>query len=279
MKIKKILITGSTGFLGFQILEFLLEKGFHVTDLIRKKNKKLNLLKKKYKKNYNSVLTHGDFEKKIRRNKYKFFIHLATFYKNKYNKNEVLDVIESNINFPLKILKKINKKELTFVNFGSMMEYKGNLISPKNLYATSKIFFEQSSELLNITNQFNIKLPETFSLYDTRKKIIPEIINSIKKRGTFKIIGKNLTLNFVTIENIYDVINQILNKKIKPGTYIIQNKKSTNILSLLKKLKQSYKNNIKYIVKKNKPKKITLNYLKYNFNVYKKLNNYLNENS
>lgn len=279
MKVEKILITGSSGFLGYQILEFLLKKGFYVTDLIRKNNQKLNLLRRKYKKNYNSVLIDKGFEKKIYSNKYKFLIHLATFYKSKYDKDEIHNVIESNINFPIKILKNINKKELTFINFGSMMEYNGNLKSPKNIYATSKIFFEQSSEFFNIKNQFNIKIPETFSLYDTRKKIIPALIDSIKRRKTFKIIGKNLTLNFVTIENIYDVIDQIINKKIKPGNYVIQNKSSTNIPNLLKKLKKSYKNNIKYIVKKHEPKKIILNYLKYNFNVYKKLNNYLNEKS
>ena len=64
MKVEKILITGSTGFLGYQILEFLLKKGFYVTDLIRKNNQKLNLLRRKYKKNYNSVLIDKGYEKK-----------------------------------------------------------------------------------------------------------------------------------------------------------------------------------------------------------------------
>ena len=279
MKIKKILITGSTGFLGYQILEFLLKKGFHVTDLIRNKNKKLNLLKQKYKKNYNSILINKNFEKKMKGKKYEFFIHLATFYKKKYYKYEIFDLIESNINFPIKILKNIDLKKLTFVNFGSMMEYNGNLRSPKNIYATSKIFFEQSSELFQIKNQFNIKISETFSLYDTRKKIIPELIKSIKKRRVFNLIGKNLVLNFITIEIIFDVINKILNKKIKPGSYVLQNKKFTNISNLLKKLKDSKICNFRYTIKKNRQKNLSLKFLNYNFDVYKKLKNYLNENS
>lgn len=279
MKIKKILITGSTGFLGYQILEFLLKKGFHVTDLIRNKNKKLNLLKQKYKKNYNSILINKNFEKKMKGKKYELFIHLATFYKKKYDKFEISNLIESNINFPIKILKNIDLKKLTFVNFGSMMEYSGNLRSPKNIYATSKIFFEQSSELFQIKNQFNIKISETFSLYDTRKKIIPELIKSIKKRRVFNLIGKNLVLNFITIEIIFDVINKILNKKIKPGSYVLQNKKFTNISNLLKKLKNSKIYNFRYTIKKNRQKNLSLKFLNYNFDVYKKLKNYLNENS
>ena len=279
MKIKKILITGSTGFLGYQILEFLLKKGFHVTDLIRNKNKKLNLLKQKYKKNYNSILINKNFEKKMKGKKYELFIHLATFYKKKYDKFEISNLIESNINFPIKILKNIDLKKLTFVNFGSMMEYSGNLRSPKNIYATSKIFFEQSSELFQIKNQFNIKISETFSLYDTRKKIIPELIKSIKKRRVFNLVGKNLVLNFITIEIIFDVIDKILNKKIKPGSYVLQNKKFTNISNLLKKLKDSKICNFRYTIKKNRQKNLSLNFLNYNFDVYKKLKNYLNENS
>lgn len=279
MKIKKILITGSTGFLGYQILEFLLENGFHVTDLIRNKNKKLDLLKRNYKKNYNSILIDKNFEKRMKGKKYEFFIHLATFYKKKYYKYEICDLIESNINFPLKILKNINLKKLTFVNFGSFMEYNGNLRSPKNIYATSKIFFEQSSELFQIKKQYNIKISETFSLNDTRKKIIPELIKSIKKRKVFNLIGKNLVLNFITIEIIFDVINKILNKKIKPGSYILQNKKFTNILNLVKKLKKSNLYDLRYTIKKNRQKNLSLKFLNYNFDVYKKLKNYLNENS
>lgn len=279
MKTKKILITGSTGFLGFQILEFLLKKGYSVTDLIRKKNKKLNALKKLYNKNYNSILINKNFEKKIKREKFKLLVHLATFYKRKYYKNEIANIVESNINFPLKILNNINTRELTFINFGSMMEYRNNIKSPKNLYATSKIFFEQSSDLFNIKKQFNLKIFETFSLQDTRKKIIPELLKKINKRDVFKINDKKLTLNFVTIENICDAINQIINNKIKPGTYVLRNKKMTNIPKLLRKLKRFDKNRVKYTIKNNKHKKISLKFLNYNFDVYKKLESYLSGNT
>ena len=49
---KKILITGSTGFIGSNIINYLLKKNFYIYDLLRvknQKNTKINKLKKNKK--------------------------------------------------------------------------------------------------------------------------------------------------------------------------------------------------------------------------------------
>lgn len=63
MKRKKILINGTTGFIGSRMLEFLLKNKFDVTEIIRKDNKSFKILKKKYKSNYQSIKIKNDFKK------------------------------------------------------------------------------------------------------------------------------------------------------------------------------------------------------------------------
>ena len=53
---KKILITGSTGFIGSNILGLLLKKNIHIYDVLRDKNKKnKNINKLKNNKNYHPI--------------------------------------------------------------------------------------------------------------------------------------------------------------------------------------------------------------------------------
>ena len=47
MKKNNILISGTSGFLGGEFLKSSLKKNFKITDILRKKNEKLNCLKKK----------------------------------------------------------------------------------------------------------------------------------------------------------------------------------------------------------------------------------------
>ena len=183
MKLKKILLTGTTGFIGSYILQLLLNQNYLVTDIIRKKNHQLVKLKKKYKKNYSSI-KFTEIEK-IKNKKFDFFIHMATYYKSKYDINEIDNLIESNILFPLKILRLLKSKNLNFINFGSMMEFTNKTRNPQNMYASSKILFEEISKNFSIKKNYNLKIFETYDLKDNRPKIIPKLIQSYKRNKKF----------------------------------------------------------------------------------------------
>ena len=69
---KKILITGSSGFIGYIFLKDALNKKYYVVDILRtknKKNKKLLRLKKLFPKSYKSIFfsKKSDIEKKIKK--------------------------------------------------------------------------------------------------------------------------------------------------------------------------------------------------------------------
>ena len=243
----KILLSGSTGFIGNRVLTFLLQEGYYVTDLIRSDNANIKSLRLKYKKNYKSIILKNEKSLlQLKKKKFYCFINLATFYKRQYTCNDLLELNQSNIIFPLKILLNLNRNNIKFINFGTMQEYYFKKRNPINAYAASKVFFEELSSIIGIKKQYNIKLYETFDQDDNRDKIIPTLINAYKKNKKIYINNTNLKLNFITINNICNVLDKILNNKIKPGSYLIKNNKFIKIVSLIKKLNSKLNKKIKF---------------------------------
>lgn len=267
---KKILITGTTGFLGSRILVQLLLKKYFVTDLIRTDNSSLKKLRKKYS-NYNTIFIDKKkkYLEKIKDKKFSCFIHLATLYKKKFDILEINNLLYSNCIFPYEVIKVIIPNLKKIINFGSYMEYQNNIRNPQNIYAASKIFFEETLNLINNRIKiYNIKLHETFDFTDSREKILPTLIHCFKKNKKFELQNKKIALNFVSIKNIFDTIKEILNNKITPGTYFLKNNKDLKIYDFIKKINLKLNKKIKFKVRKvSLKKKLTPYILKKNYNI------------
>ena len=258
---KKILITGSTGFIGSHIKEYLLEKNYLVIDILRKKNKKK--IKKKYK-NYKPIFYNNiyDLEKKIKKIQYNIIINCATFYSKNYDCKTVLELIKTNILFSTLIIIGNQKNLKKIINFDTMMQHSINEnFNPMNIYAITKFAHKNISKFIISKNKnikfYNFKLYETFGLNDKRKKLIPSIIKNYKKNKFTNIISNNLEMNFTNINNIIQIIEKILNKNLyTPKEYILKNYKSVNIRELINECNQKLKKKIK--VKYLSSKKINL---------------------
>ena len=111
MKIKTILLTGTSGFIGKIFLKFILTKKYKVIDILRSKNRNnrsLNHLRKKYKNSYKSIFfkNENEISKKLIKKKIDFFINFATLYKNDHSHNEISKGERSFFNKVAKLLKK-----------------------------------------------------------------------------------------------------------------------------------------------------------------------------
>ena len=258
---QKILITGSTGFVGSNILNLLLKKNVYIYDVLRnknKENKKIRDLKKN--KNYSPIFykKFNDLERELKKIKIDIVINCATYYTGKNDIKNIENLVQTNIIFCSVILESLKNKIKKFINFGSIMEYShGNQFSPKNFYAITKYTFQKIEEFykLNYKNIkfYDLKLYETYGDNDVRKKIIPTIIKSYSKNKSVKIVSKNLIMNFVHIESLVKVIYMIIFNKIKEGEYCLKNNKFIKIQKLIntlnKKLKKKIK--VKYLSSKN----------------------------
>ena len=255
MSKKTLLITGTSGFIGYNFLKYILTKNYYIIDILREKNKKnpkLKKLKKKYPKNYKSVFfsNNRQLERKVKKLKINYFINFATLYKNNHEYDDIFDFVKSNILFPTLIYELISEKADKIINFGSMMQHSSSekLVS-KNLYSATKNAFEMISNFYGSRNKktkfYNLKLFETFGSNDKRKKLIPTIINNYKKKKSTTIISKNLELNIIHVDDVIKAIKIILNNNISPGTYCLKNNKNIKISKLIENFNANLKRKIK----------------------------------
>ena len=249
----KILITGSTGFIGSNIINLLLKKNVYIYDVLRnknKKNKKIRELKKN--KNYLPIFYRkfDELEKKLNKIKIDTVINCAVHYTSKNDVKNIENLVRTNIIFCSIILEVLKNKIKKFINFGSMMEYsEGNYFSPKNFYAITKYSFQKIEEFYKLNYKsikfYNLKLYETYGDKDERNKIIPTIIKNYSQNKKIKVVSKNLKMNFVHIESLMRVIYMIIFNKIKEGEYCVKNNKFTKIQKLLNSLNIKLKKKIK----------------------------------
>jgi len=273
LKKSKILITGSTGFIGSSILYFLKKKNFQIYAIL-KNNKKRNI--KSYK-NYHLILYKdlSELEEKLKDHKFDVLINCATIYSKEDDAKTLLNMIEANISFFSIILKHTIKDIDLIINFGSMMEHLRNKNkSYMNFYSITKSTMEN---IINFfiykkkTKFFNIKLFETFGENDQRKKIIPTIIKNYNLNKTTKIYPANLKLNFVNISSVIRIIENILLKKnLNAGNYCLRNLKFVSIKSLIFSLNKKLSKKIKIRFLGNKRKLNYKNKHEYIKNIYTK---------
>jgi len=262
LKNKTLLLTGTSGFIGYKFLSFALSHNFLVIDILRIKNKNninIKKLKKTFPSKYKSIFfsNNRELSKKLKNVKADCFINFATLYSGSHSHNQISDFIESNILFPTLIYDLIYKKTKKVINFGSMMQhYKNKTLTSKNLYAATKNAFEMIAnyytEINKETKSYNIKFYESFGDNDKRLKIIPSIIRNYKKNKITKILSKKLSLNIIHTDDIINSIMILLNNNIKSGSYCIKNTYNIKIYRLInllnkkldKKIKVKYENKI-----------------------------------
>ncbi|MDC3049289.1 NAD(P)-dependent oxidoreductase [bacterium] len=233
----KILLTGSSGFIGSNILNSFSEKyKFYV--IVRKKIPKKKLIKKNIKFIY--FKTYESLNSKLKKIKVDIVIHCATHYTKTHRFSDIKKFCNSNLLFGNIILENLNSMKVRkFINFSTVWEdgnaQKNNTL---NLYAAYKKSF---SVILNFYKKdfkkvkfYELMISDTFGKNDQRKKIINTLKINYRKKKTTNIISKNLYINLLNILDIVSAINLILRKLIIPKKYLLKNKVDTKIFDLIK---------------------------------------------
>ena len=180
----KVLITGSTGFIGSNIYECLYpDNKIYLID-----RKKLNLKKKLNIIKYNSF---NDLNKKLRKVKVDVVIHCATHYVKKQSYKDIFNLCNANILLGNILLENLSKMKVkNFINFSTVWEdYNGIKGNNYNLYSAYKKFLNLVDYYKKIKPKikfYEIMLSDTFGKNDKRNKIV----NLLKK--IIKIILKQI---------------------------------------------------------------------------------------
>ena len=232
---KKILLTGSTGFIGSELLKNL-SKNYKIYVTLRKKTKK-NFIHKNIIKIYFSSFQ--NLNDKIKKLKINTVIHCATHYVKKHDFKDIKKLSDSNILFGNIILENLEKMGVkTFINFSTVWEnFNGKKDNYYNLYSAYKSSFKNIinfyKKKFGKTKFINLVISDTFGENDKRKKIINLLKINYKKRVITKLISKNLYMNLLNVIDINNAIRLILKKNYKSGTYLLKNESDFKVSDII----------------------------------------------
>jgi len=209
---KKILVTGATGFLGSKIVKKLVDEGYNVVALVRKKSK----LKRIQDITGNFELFYVD-EKLSNLNElfgsYKIhtIIHTAT----EYGRNSLTSVVlMSNLIFPIRLIENGLDYGLKFFlnsdTFFGKSEYQDS--NYMNQYTTSKKYF--LNYLLSKREELkvvNLRLEHIFGEFDSDSKFVTDVMHKLLKSENEILLTDGMqTRDFVYVEDVVDAYFKVL---------------------------------------------------------------------
>jgi CDP-paratose synthetase len=205
MEMKRILLTGGTGYLGSKILQRLIENGNNVLLLKRSFSNPVRI--KQYITNivsYDSDLI--PLEGIFRENTIDTIVHCATNYGR--GENDPLHVIEANLLLPLKLLELGKKYHIkSFINTDTILDKR------INYYSLSK---KQFKDWLFVYKQdftcINVSLEHFYGPGDDETKFVTYIIhNLLKNVDKIDLTKGEQKRDFIYIDDVVDAFVKIIN--------------------------------------------------------------------
>ena len=226
----KILVTGSSGFIGSHLTEYLVERGYGVVAFDRYNNNNHYgwLEKSKYKKKIEFIL--GDIRDYDSVNKAmkgcQSVMHLAALIGIPYSYISPTAYIKTNVEGTFNILESAKNLKLKQVIITSTSEVYGTAIKKKlsendelkaqSPYAASKIAADQLSLSYYRSFGLPVKIIRPFNTFGPRQSaraVIPSIITQALSKNKIKIGNLNTARDFLYVEDLCAAYEKILKSK------------------------------------------------------------------
>jgi nucleoside-diphosphate-sugar epimerase len=237
--LEKILITGSSGFIGKNIVESLLSE-YEITGLSKKrKNSKLNYITKDISK-----ITSKDFKNIF------CVIHLAAITDPKVCEDFPDQCITTNVLGTQKILEAARKNNCKVIYASTSHVYgipkklpinETASTSPTSIYAGSKLAGEILCESYHKQFNMDISIVRIFSVYGPESNnhyVIPNIVTQLKNSNIIKLGNINSRRDFIFISDVINAFRIILNNINGFNVYNVGAEKSYSIKEICKKFEK-----------------------------------------
>jgi nucleoside-diphosphate-sugar epimerase len=225
----KILITGSTGFVGRHLLPKILNNGHEVLEITRSISKSTEFFGDKTSK---IEINDSNFKEKITDFNPDIVVHLASYLSPFDHWEDIQKSIDANLFFLSKVLNAISGTDLKlFINTGTFAEYfHGNeVLEPAYFYAATKTASRSLIDYYSKAYNFKQVTVVPYSIYggnDNQKKILDLLFDSLNSDISLDLTLGEQVLDFIHVDDVSDSyilliknINKIDNKQVfKLGT-------------------------------------------------------------
>nr|WP_321453627.1 NAD(P)-dependent oxidoreductase [uncultured Carboxylicivirga sp.] len=203
------LLTGATGYIGYNICKKLLQNGHNVTILVRQSSNYKKL--KELKFDNLSIYVHLDvftLKQILINNDINVVIHMAAKVINNHKSRDITDLVLSNILLGTELLEAMKVTGVkNFINTSTFWQhFKDENYNPVNLYAATKEGFEKIIEYYSNSGFINCINLELFDIYgpnDEREKIINIIVNAKDNTEIAMTEGKQ-DIDLIYIDDVVD---------------------------------------------------------------------------
>ena len=237
---KKIIITGATGYIGSRLCKNLLQNNFKV-GIIKRNTSNLNLISDFYHKidSFDYDSSYESIDNVIKIFNPDLILHLASYQSLEHNTNELDSIINSNIVLGTYLIESMKNHNIRFfINTGtSWQNYNNENYNPVSLHAACKqafidiIKYYTENQIIKV---ITLKLFDTYGKNDPRKKIFYYINKAIKENSKLDLTGGKQMLNILHINDVIDAyaisINRIFQEREK--AYEEYNVRSMHNISL-----------------------------------------------
>lgn len=235
-----ILVTGASGFIGKAVTSKLIEDNHKVYVLQRSSSQNKHIYEELRERLilFDRTEEIPDLLKSI---KIDVVFHLATLYQKASEKQDINALIESNISLGTHVLEGVKQSQPQFILTQSFFQYFKNSSHPSSLYAASKQAFTEVAKYYSSVYNFvltELVIYETYGPEDTRKKIIPSLIEASIQSEKFVIEQKNTLLNLVYISDVVDALTSVIGRN-SAEIFSVKPEQPIPILEVVKQIEET----------------------------------------
>lgn len=231
---KTCLVTGSSGFIGSHVADYLSKKNFSVRLFDKKKSK---FKKKNQKSVIGSLKNFYDLDKATK--KIDTLFHFAASADLNHSNNKPFEAIQDNIMGTSNILKACIKNKVKKIIFASSIYA---ISEQGGIYSTTKLASEMIIEKLCKKHSLNYVILRFGTVYGTRANkfnTVQNFINEAKlKKKIYRETKGNEIRSYINVKDVVKIVYLLNKKKYENNYYNIFGNKKTKVKKLLGMIKK-----------------------------------------
>ncbi len=206
---RRALVTGATGFLGHHVATRLVADGWHVTALQRATASSSAALADLTLLGVEVVMfdSGAEVQQIARESAPEAVFHLATHYLKDHAPQDVPALVDANISFGTHVLEGLRGSGAAVVSAMSYFQFTEGLPTPTSLYSATKQAFLDICEYYRVIDGADIRqvvLFDTFGPGDTRNKLMPHLLTSLRERRHVKLGPSRQPINLLYVDDVVE---------------------------------------------------------------------------